>query len=617
MPEALVQTAAAGKLTTPFGADVLALVSMSASEGLSELFEIRVSAISLTGNLDFNTALGVGSTIQLTTLDNQNRYFNGLMTEARWAGVREDIYSYEFVLRPWLWFLTRTSDCRIFPNMNALQIIKQVFSDRGFSNFRDATTNTPPTLEYTVQYRETDFNFVCRLMEEYGIYYFFEHTDGLHTLVLADAKASHTAVPGLSSLQFLPVDRAGRGDKQYVESWSVGRRAQSGKFTLNDYDYNKPPTQLLADTEKPGGYSHDSMEMYDYPGGYNVMSDGTDLSKYQAEAAQSLDLRRSSSGAAPSLFPGGLITTTAIDTASENQEYLITHCSHYIEARDYRSGGAGGRNYSGQYEMTPSDKQYRAPQATVKPEIAGVQSALVIGAEGEEIDTDSLGRVLVQFYWDRKKKPSRRVRVAQIWAGQTRGALFLPRIGDEVMIAYEDGDPDRPLVVGSVYNGTNTVPMSLPSKQVKSGILTKSSKGGGGYHMLVFDDTAGSEVVKLRSQKDLMVKALHDETRWIGNDHKETIIGNETREVDGNQTETVKGNVSKTVNGNESETIDGNDTNQVNRSYSLTAVQKITLTVGGSSITMDPESITIESPTIKVNGDTLVTISAPMVKINS
>jgi len=216
MAEALSQDERTGKLTTPFGGDVLVLSHMNAVEALSELFEFRIEAVSLQANLDFNSALGLGATVKLSTNDGLERYFNGVMTEARWAGAKDDLYFYEVVLRPWFWLLTRTSDCRIFPNMTVIDIIKKVFQDRGFSDFRDATSSSPPTLEYCVQYRETDFSFVCRLMEEYGVYYFFEHSDGKHVLVLADAKSSHQPVPGLASLPYIPVDRGGRRELQHV-----------------------------------------------------------------------------------------------------------------------------------------------------------------------------------------------------------------------------------------------------------------------------------------------------------------------------------------------------------------------------------------------------------------
>jgi len=572
MADAIGQAQRQGQLKTPLGESKLALARFSAVEALSELFEANVEAVSHDANLDFAPLLGKSATVSLKTVDGGERHFNGIVVEARWLGARQDNYAYTLVLRPWLWLLTRASDCRIFDNKDAKEIVKQVFTDRGFSDFRDATTQTPPKLEYCVQYRETDFAFVSRLMEEYGIYYFFEHEDGKHTLVLADAKASHQPVPGMSELKFVPVEDAGRQQLQFVDSWSRGRLVETGRYVLNDYDYNKPKANLLAEHEDSGGYEHDKMELFDYNGDYSDKGEGEKLATVKIQARQSLDDRRRASGQAPSLAPGALTKLSKYADGGENVEYLITRAEHTFAAQDYRSGGRGEpRAYTGKYELTPSSRPFRAPLATRKPVVAGWQSALVVGKDGEEIDVDKMGRVTVQFYWDRKKKASRRVRVAQIWAGSHRGALFTPRIGDEVLIAYEDGDPDRPLVVGSAYNGVNTVPADLPSKKTRSGWLTRSSKGGDGYHMLLFDDTAGDEHVKLRSQKELMFKAL----------------GNETRDIKGNQTETIGGD----------ETINvGDPTGGGN--FTVNAFKTITLNVGpkGSPLTqivMDQTSITL------------------------
>jgi type VI secretion system secreted protein VgrG len=615
----------AAQLTTPLGEDVLVLSTLNGAEALSELFDFRVQAVSLQANIDFSAALGLGCTVTLQANDGSTRYFHGVMTEARWAGAEEDLSYYDIVLRPWLWLLTRTSDCRIFPNMTPLDIIKQVFSDRGFSDFRDATTGSPPTLEYCVQYRETDFNFVCRLMEEYGVYYFFEHADGKHTLVLADAKSSHNPAPGLSSVAYNPVDDAGRRAKQYLGTWSLARRAQTGIYVLEDYGYKKPSANLLAQAQNPGGYAYDSMEIFDYGYSY-VDTEGNDLidqsvgekfAKYKVEAVQSLDKRRSSMGAAPSLFPGALVTLEQHPESGENVEYLVTHCSHFFGTEYYRSRYPGARGddggYVGNYEFTPSDRQFRAPLVTRKPEIAGYQSALVI--QDSEIDVDKDGRILVQFYWDRKKKPSRRVRVAQFWAGSNRGALFTPRVGDEVLIAYEEGDPDRPIVIGSVYNGTNTVPMPLPDKKTKSGILTLSSTGGNGYHMFLFDDTAGSEKVKLRSQKDLMFKALNNEQRDIGASQTENIGQDETINVG-----FPSGSGNFTLNALSKVTINvgpqGSPMTQL-----IMDTSSITLNVGPggamSQIVMNQTSITMQSTEITITGNATVSVTAPMVKINS
>jgi type VI secretion system secreted protein VgrG len=376
------------------------------------------------------------------------------------------------------------------------------------------------------------------------------------------------------------------------------------------------------------------MEIFDYSYSY-VDTEGNDLidqgvgekfAKYKVEAVQSFDKRRSSSGAAPSLFPGALVTLEQHPESSENIEYLVTHCSYFFGTEHYRSRypGARGddRGYVGNYEFTPSDRQFRAPAVTRRPEIAGVQSALVVGQSGEEIDVDELGRILVQFYWDRKKKQSRRVRVAQFWAGSNRGALFTPRIGDEVLVEYEEGDPDRPIVVGSVYNGTNTVPMNLPGQKNNSGILTKSTKNSQGYNFLLFNDTAGGEVVKLRSQKDLMFKALNNEQRDIVSSQTENVGQDETINVgfpvppQG----TGPGSGNFTLNALNKVTINvgpqGSPMTQL-----IMDTQSITLNVGPggamSQIVMNQTSITMQSTEITITGNATVSVTAPMVEINS
>ena len=597
-----------GKLTTPFGGDTLALMSLHATEGLSELFEFRLKAASLQSNLDFNSALGAGATVELATPGDGKRYFHGLMTEAAWAGADEDIYLYDIVLRPWLWFLTRSSDSRIFANLNAIDIVKKVFSDRGFAQFKDRTTSPPPKIEYCVQYRETDFAFVSRLMEEWGIYYYFTHSDGKHELVLADSRTSHDPAPWLDTIEFNPVFEGGRGKLQQLHDWSRRRRAQTGKYTLNDYDYRSPTNDLKAESEKPGGYAHDSLEMYGYPGGYpndagaNMKkSDGESLAKFLVESVQSQDERRTAAGVAPSLFPGALVTLQKNPESSENQQYLVTRCTHVMASQSYRSGQgrSEAQKFSGQYEMSPSNRQFRAPAVTEKPSITGPQSALVVGQNGEEIDVDDLGRVLLQFYWDRKKTQSRRVRVAQIWAGSGRGALFLPRIGDEVMVAYEDGDPDRPIVVGSVYNGKNTVPANLPKDKTHSGILTKSSKGGSGYNMLLFDDTAGSENIKMRSQKDLKFKALGDEKRDIIGSQTENIGKDETVNVGMAPEDISKGGGNFTLNSFKSISLHVGP-KEMPLTHIVMDQQSITLSVGPKDMPMSQIKMTMADITLSV-----------------
>jgi type VI secretion system secreted protein VgrG len=612
----LSQDNSPGKLTTALGDTKLVLSRFNGNEALSELFEFRIEALSEEQNVDFQSALGKNCTIKVIAVDKKERYFSGLLIEARWTGMRNGgLFAHQLVVKPWLYLLSLTSDCKIFSQKSAKDIIKQVFSDRGFTDFRDELKSSYPTIEYCVQYRETDFDFVSRLMEQWGIYYFFEHSDGKHTLVLADMKASHKPVDGLSSVDFMPTNANTHQPMQHLEEWSHGRYVESGKFVLNDYDYTKPSANLLADSEKSGGYAHDSMEMFDYIGEYTDRDVGKNFTKIELDAAQSLDNRRTGTGTAVCLYPGGLVTLEKHPVGSENQEYLVVGCSHFFHGQHYHSGGGTeGAAYSGNFEFTPSSTQFRAELDTERPCISGVQSALVVGKKGEEIDVDEYGRILVQFYWDRKKKQSRRVRVAQIWAGKVRGAIFWPRIGDEVLIQYEEGDPDRPVVTGSVYNDdwSGKKNSYLPGKKNNSGLMTQSTKNAQGYNMLLFDDTAGSEKLKIRAQKDLMFKALNNEQRDILN----------------NQTENVHGDEKITVG-----TLTGGGNFSVNAAQTITHTVDMAMDIPFTQIAMTPEtitfgvfpnittivitsaSITITTGTLIVNALAEVTINSPIVNI--
>jgi type VI secretion system secreted protein VgrG len=610
----LSQDNSPGKLTTALGDTKLVLSRFNGSESLSELFEFRIEAISTEQNVDFKSALGKSVTVRVKAVDGKDRFFSGLLTEARWAGLRQGgLFAHQLVIKPWLYFLSLTSDCKIFSQKSAKDIIKQVFSDRGFNDFRDELKSSYPTIEYCVQYRETDLDFVSRLMEQWGIYYFFEHSDGKHMMVLADMKASHNPVPGLSSVTFMPTNTDSRQPMQHIEEWMRGRSVESGAFVLNDYDYNKPSSNLLANSNKSGGYAHDSMEMYDYIGEYNDRDVGTNFAKIENDAAQSLDDRRSGTGTAVSLFPGGLVSLEKHPTGSENQEYLIVGCSHFFDAQQYLSSGGGdGAGYLGNFEFTPSATQFRAELDTERPCIAGVQSALVVGKKGEEIDVDELGRILVQFYWDRKKKQSRRIRVAQFWAGKTRGAIFWPRIGDEVLVQYEEGDPDRPLVVGSVYNGDWSGKGMLPGKKNNSGIQTQSTKNSSGYNMLLFNDTAGSEKLKIRAQKDLMFKALNDEVRDIGHDQTETVKGDETLNIG-----TVTGGGEFQLNVAKSAAFTVDKALAIPFTQISMDSEQIIMTVLPymTTITITAAGVMIESPTITLQAMAAITLNAPIVNV--
>jgi type VI secretion system secreted protein VgrG len=356
----LSQEGRIGELTTPAGDDTFVLNRFEGSEGLGQLFEFRVGALSLQENYDLNSLIGRNCNVRIKGADGLDRHFNGVLTDANYTGGQYGLFGYQMVLRPWLHLLSRTSDCRIFSNMKPNKIITQVFSDRGFTDFRENLQEEYPTLEYTVQYRETDLNFVCRLMEKYGIYYYFEHTKSKHTLVLCDAPGCHDKVPGLQSVPLLPLTQETRRDRQQFDSWASARALQTGKDALNDYFYDNPGADLLAKQDKHGSYEHSTLETYDYPGGYENKSDGEKWSKVRVEAVQALDDRRIAIGAAPSLFPGGKFTHENNPAQAENKDYLVLRGTHTYVDQTYISGGGAQVAYAGTYEVMDSSRQFRS-----------------------------------------------------------------------------------------------------------------------------------------------------------------------------------------------------------------------------------------------------------------
>lgn len=614
----VMQEARPARFVTPLGPNELVLTEFSASEGLSELFETKIEAFGENREIDFDDAIGQHCHIELTTPDDKRRIFNGILTECRRTGQSAQLTNYSLVLRPWLWLLAHRANCRIFLDKSVKDIIKEVFEDAGFgpgTDFDFRTQETYDPIPYCVQYRETDFTFISRLAEEFGIYYFFEHSTNAHTLILADGLGSHQNNPHVPNL---PAEHGWRGgDKQYLRDWVAERRYSTGKYELNDYDYLKPAKKLIATKTATERYNRAKFEVYDYPGRYDETPRGEKFAQFRLEAEQAFDKRRYSDGIAPSLFPGSLVTVEKHPTASENALYLILRCHHNFANETYRSGSAAAASasgYRGNFEFLASDRPFRAYPTTPKPRIPGVQTARVVGKKGEEnreISTDEHGHIFVNFHWDRAKKISCPVRVAQAWAGNRWGEIFIPRIGMEVVIEYLEGDPDRPLVVGCVYNGANKVPYDLPANKTRAGWKSDSTEGHGGYNEIYFEDKKSSEVINVHAQKDLNVTVLNNETRSVGANMTTTIGNSETHTV---------GKGFKTPTGSSSrKTIikHGDDQLDVETGAILhTAKVKIVLTVGPSKITIDPTGITLDAPTITIKAATLCTIQGLPVKIN-
>lgn len=620
MGEELTQDKRIATLTTPLGKDKLVLTTFDGTEGLSQLFEFCIDALSKDDNIDFDKVLGRSCCVCMKLGEGPDRYFAGIAVEAQAVGMQGDLYAYRLVLRPALWLLTRTNNCRIWHEKTALDIIKEVLNQRQV-DFRTATSRNFPKLEYCVQYRESDFAFVSRLMEQHGIYYFFEHSADQHTLVLADALSSHKPVPGHATLRFA-TKAAGRLHfrEQRLFGWTSERRFRTGKVQLRDYNFKQPNANMKGEANGTEKYAKAQMEFYDYPGKYDMQGDGQDYAEVRLGAEQALDHRRFAAGDAVSVFPGGLFTLAEHPVGAENQQYLVVHCVHRFSAEPYRSsqGAApiGDQPYSGNYEVVPSDKTFRAPMVTPKPFVYGPQTAKVVarsGKDGEEIDVDDdgHGRIKVRFHWDRDDKRSCWVRVAQMWASSKWGGHFIPRIGMEVVIEFLEGDPDRPLVVGAVYNGDNKFPYSLPDNKTQSGIKSNTSKGGNGYNELMFEDAKKSEEIRLHAQKDLNATILHAETREIG-ENFESPSGSPSRKT------TLKNGDEELeiASGNQKVHVAQKQTIDVDNDITITSMTTITLQVGANNVVIDQSGVHITGMTIDLKGNAMINETAPMIKLN-
>jgi type VI secretion system secreted protein VgrG len=578
---------------------VLVLSRYDAREGISELFEYQIEALSQNPGLDFDKAMGQHCTIshQVTETGGatKTRYFDGILVEAQSTGERGDLFSYRLVLRPWFWLSGRTAESEIFHEKTVREILEKTLAKPQLGKFR-LDIDGARRLPYCVRYRETQLAFASRMMEEHGLCYYFEHKDGDHTLVIADGPSRHKPAPGSDVLPVIGTGNEWRYDLEHFRDWRKERRFRSGKVTFRDYDYMKPTASMEVSRPAVEKYTHADLEMYDYPGRYIEPSDGKELARYRLESYQAGDKRRFCEGDAVTVFPGASVTTRDNEDKPENGQYLMVRATHAFSAASYISGDGDIQQYSGYYELQPLDRPFRPLQITPKPTIYGPQTAVVVGSG--EIDVDKEGRILVKFHWDRvsEKKQSCRVRVAQVWAGPQWGGVFIPRVGQEVLVQFLDGDIDQPLVVGAVYNGKHKQPFGAESNKTVNGFKTDSTTGGGGFNELSFDDKKSAERVYVRAEKELELLIRDREKRNIGEDAKNAVS---------RDTVIVKGDDKLDIQS-------GSQTVTASKEITLEAKQKITLKVGQSTIVMDPTSITISSLNVEIKASAQFKTSATM-----
>jgi type VI secretion system secreted protein VgrG len=592
------------EITTPLGADVLLFRSMSATEEMGRLFEYQIEVLSKKNDVNPDEILGKNVTVKLELAEGGGpRCFDGYVTRFGLVGVTGRYFRYRFTARPWLWLLTRTSDCRIFQKKKVPDIVKEIFDKYPAAAFENRLTGSYSEWDYCVQYRETDFNFVSRLMEQEGIYYFFEHKDGKHTLVLADSPSAHSPFDGYASVPFIPHDRGGRLDQEYVGDWLFDREIQTGAYMLEDYDFTKPSTDLRVSTKHKREHAEAAGEFYDYPGEYNVNADGEHYVRTRLEELQCCHERAMGAGNARGIAAGCLFKLTGQTREDQNREYLVVSASTEFEFDEYESQMSSGPRFRCNFTALPSREPFRSQRLTPKPIVQGPQTAVVVGPKGDEIYTDEYGRVKVQFHWDRLGKQDENsscwVRVSQPWAGKNWGFMQIPRIGQEVVVDFLEGDPDQPIITGRVYNAEQMPPWGLPDNKTQSGVLTRSTTGGAAANAnaIRFEDKKGAEQLWIHAEKNQDIEVENDETHWVGHDRTKTIDNDETEHVKHDRKKTIDNNETVTVGVDRTESVGNNEsiTIGVNRTESVGANEDITIGANRTESVGANETINIAS----------------------
>jgi type VI secretion system secreted protein VgrG len=607
-------------VNTALATDVLLFNSMSGYEQLGRLSEFRVRLLSTDSGLKIADVLGkpLSLAIDLRAGDGV-RHFHGIVTRFASLGRSGDFAAYEAVVHPWLWLLQRASNCRIFQQLAVPAIVRKVCDAYGGAVVLSAgaLSGDYPALTYCVQYRETDFNFVCRLLEDAGIYYYFTHDADKHTMVLADSYSAHAPIDGYSGLKYDVAARAGVQAEETVSQWEAGGEIGSSNYVLNDFDFEKAASctsgGLLAKANVAAAFEQAAYEMFDYPGNYSVAANGDALARARMERLHGQCEQISAATDARGLFPGGLFTLAEHPRDDQNRDYLVIAATYAINGGDYASG-AGGAEFNFACSLTAVGKEhaYRPQCVLAKPVVQGPQTAIVVGKAGEEIWTDQYGRIKVQFHWDRLGKSDENsscwVRVAQGWAGKGWGAMTVPRIGMEVIVSFLEGDPDRPLVTGCVYNSDAMPPYALPAEQTKSTIKTNSSKGGEGFNELRFEDKKGAEEVFMHAERDFNRVVKNNDTLKVGFETFDK--GDQAIGIKNDQTLEVGNDQTITVTHDQAVKIDGKQAVKVGTTIVIEAGTSIELKVGASSIKIEAAKITIKSAEIEVAADANMKLKA-------
>ncbi|CAN7683419.1 type VI secretion system tip protein TssI/VgrG [Mesorhizobium sp. LjRoot246] len=596
---------------TPVGSELLTFTHLVGRDEISRCFAYTVGFVSTDSDIDPLKMLG--GPLSIEGESDPKRWFSGIVSEFRLTRLEDRLAYYEAVIRPWLWFLGNTTDCRIFQNKSVVDIVKDIFKKYGIAEFDLRLQGSYPPREYCVQYDETDLDFVQRLLEHEGILYFFEHDDGKHTLVLADAMSKLKPAPGYEKVLYNFEGQGSRRDVEYITEWIPGSSVRPGAYAHTDYDFTKPGADLMAKSAQPFSHKEAAGENYRQPGAHLEVGRGDSLAAIRREEIQAVHQRIAAVGTVRGLYSGCTFKLDSFPREDQNQEYLVVSAEYRLFDPGYRAhADVDSENFKMILGLAPTALPYRPPRITPRPIMRGPQTATVVGPSGEEIFTDKYARVKVQFHWDRLGKKDQNsscfVRVSQTWAGSGWGFIQIPRIGQEVIVDFIEGDPDLPIITGRVYNASQMPPYGLPGSATQSGWKSDSSKGGGGYNELMFEDKAGSELVNFQAQKDHNLLIKHDRTKLVQHDQSDRIdhdakhsvghnldedVGNnkavkvgvdQTTNIGSNDTETVGANRSLTVMANETIHVVSNSTENIDANHTQTVGIVQTVTVGAARV---------------------------------
>ncbi|ECT3178719.1 type VI secretion system tip protein VgrG [Salmonella enterica subsp. enterica serovar Typhimurium] len=532
----------------------LLFASLDGGETLSELFSyvvqlktpdtLNLGYVSPAANLPLKPMVGKDLCVNIELDGGGKRHISELVTAARVVGHEGRSVTYELRMEPWVKLLTHTSDYKAFQNKTVVDILDEVLAEYPYP-VEKRLVESYPVRTWQVQYGETDFDFLQRLMQEWGIYWWFEHSEDSHTLVLADAISAHKACPDSPLVEWH--QEGLKLDKEFIHTITANESLRTGQWVLDDFDFTKPRSLLANTVANPRETGHATYEHYEWPGDYFDKSEGEMLTRIRMEAQRSPGSRVLGGGNIRTLMTGYTFTLENYPTAEVNQEYLLMQTLLFVQDNAQHSGQDQHFTFSTRFELHPTREVFRPQRTVSKPHTKGPQSAIVTGPAGQEIWTDQYGRVKVQFGWDRYGKMDENsscwIRVSYPWAGKGFGMIQIPRIGQEVLVDFKNGDPDLPIIVGRTYNQDTMPPWGLPGMASQSGIFSHSLYGGPtNGNMLRFDDKTGAEEVKFHAEKDLNTTVKNNETHTVMVDRTKTIIKNETNSIGEDRNTTVTKN---------------------------------------------------------------------------